>query len=205
MPEQAGTSEDGRGLRDWVTVAQGALLLVAVILIGTLLSGAGRPRAVRARRDREARRPGPGGFQGGPRRRSAARADGAGTEARQAVRQEQGRPARHRGAEGGAGVAGRKRQRRPWLRRRPARRRARHGGRHPGAGAEAGRRQDLRQPSRSTTRPCCGRSSCSSRTTTGSRSSPPSTTPTSRCPPWRPSTARPTRTSASTSAACRRS
>jgi hypothetical protein len=49
-------------LRDWVTITQGALLVVAVILIGTLISGAGRPGAVRAQ--------GPGGpgggFQGGP-------------------------------------------------------------------------------------------------------------------------------------------
>ena len=57
-------------LRDGVTVAQGALLLVAVILIGTLLSGAGRPGAVRAQGNQG---PGagtrwtwPGGFQGGP-------------------------------------------------------------------------------------------------------------------------------------------
>jgi CotH kinase protein len=61
MSEQAGTSK-GRGLRDWVTITQGALLLVAIILIGTLISGAGRPRAARAQ--------GPGGpgggFQGGP-------------------------------------------------------------------------------------------------------------------------------------------
>ena len=61
MSEQAGTSKS-RGLRDWVTITQGALLLVAIILIGTLMSGAGRPRAARAQ--------GPGGpgggFQGGP-------------------------------------------------------------------------------------------------------------------------------------------
>src|SRR5688572_18403039 len=54
-------------LRDGVTVAQGALLLVAVILIGTLLSGAGRTPAVRAQGPGG---PGPGmapgGFQGGP-------------------------------------------------------------------------------------------------------------------------------------------
>ena len=56
MPEQAVTSK-GRRLRDWVTITQGALLLVAIILIGTLMSGAGRPRAARAQ--------GPGGF-GGP-------------------------------------------------------------------------------------------------------------------------------------------
>ena len=56
MPEQAVTAK-GRRLRDWVTITQGALLLVAIILIGTLISGAGRPRAVRAQ--------GPGGF-GGP-------------------------------------------------------------------------------------------------------------------------------------------
>ena len=55
MPEQGLTSK-GRGLRDWVTITQGALLLVAIILIGTLISGAGRPRAVRAQ--------GPGGFDG---------------------------------------------------------------------------------------------------------------------------------------------
>jgi hypothetical protein len=48
-----------------VTVAQGALLLVAVILIGTLLSGAGRPRAARAQGPGPGG-PGPGGFQGGP-------------------------------------------------------------------------------------------------------------------------------------------
>jgi hypothetical protein len=52
-------------LRDGVTVAQGALLLVAVILIGTLLSGAGRPRAARAQGPGPGG-PGPGGFQGGP-------------------------------------------------------------------------------------------------------------------------------------------
>ena len=58
-------------LRDGVTVAQGALLLVAVILIGTLLSGAGLPGAVRAQenqgpRGQGPRGPGPGGFQGPP-------------------------------------------------------------------------------------------------------------------------------------------
>src|SRR5262245_15220657 len=52
-------------LRDGVTVAQGALLLVAVILIGTLLSGAGRPRTARAQGPGPGG-PGPGGFQGGP-------------------------------------------------------------------------------------------------------------------------------------------
>ena len=52
-------------LRDGVTVAQGALLLVAVILVGTLLSGAGRPRAARAQGPGPGG-PGPGGFQGGP-------------------------------------------------------------------------------------------------------------------------------------------
>jgi len=52
-------------LRDGVTVAQGALLLVAVILIATLVSGAGRPRAVRAQGPGQGG-PGPGGFQGGP-------------------------------------------------------------------------------------------------------------------------------------------
>jgi hypothetical protein len=52
-------------LRDGVTVAQGALLLVAVILIGTLLSGGGRPRAARAQGPGPGG-PGPGGFQGGP-------------------------------------------------------------------------------------------------------------------------------------------
>src|SRR5215207_2417229 len=57
-------------LRDGVTMAQGALLLVAVILIGTLLSGAGRPRGVRAQGN-QGPGPGPGGpglggFQGGP-------------------------------------------------------------------------------------------------------------------------------------------
>ena len=40
-------------------------------------------------------------------------------------------------------------------------------------------------------RPRCGRSSCSSRPPTGNRSSPRSTTPTSKCPPRSPSTARP--------------
>jgi spore coat protein CotH len=48
-----------------VTVAQGALLLVAVILIGTLLSGGGRPRAARAQGPGPGG-PGPGRFQGGP-------------------------------------------------------------------------------------------------------------------------------------------
>jgi spore coat protein CotH len=52
-------------LRDGVTVAQGALLLVAVILIGTLLSGGGRPRAARAQGPGPGG-PGPGRFQGGP-------------------------------------------------------------------------------------------------------------------------------------------
>jgi hypothetical protein len=52
-------------LRDGVTVAQGALLLVAVILVGTLLSGAGRPRAARAQGPGPGG-PGPGGLQGGP-------------------------------------------------------------------------------------------------------------------------------------------
>ena len=52
-------------LRDGVTVAQGALLLVAVILVGTLLSGAGRTRAARAQGPGPGG-PGPGGVQGGP-------------------------------------------------------------------------------------------------------------------------------------------
>jgi hypothetical protein len=52
-------------LREGVSVAQGALLLVAVTLIGTLLSGAGRPRATRAQAPGPGG-PGPGGFQGGP-------------------------------------------------------------------------------------------------------------------------------------------
>ena len=64
MPEQAVTSK-GRRLRDWVTITQGALLLVAIILIGTLLSGAGRPRAVRAQGPGGSGGPG-GGFPGGP-------------------------------------------------------------------------------------------------------------------------------------------
>ena len=50
-----------RWLRDGVTIVQGALLLIALILIGTLVSGAGRPVA-RA----QAPGPGPGRFQGGP-------------------------------------------------------------------------------------------------------------------------------------------
>ena len=113
MGEQTGTSKSRR-LRDWVTITQGALLLVAVILIGTLISGAGRPRAVRAQ--------GPGG----PGACGAAFrvdlgairswADGAGAEAGRAVRQEQGRPSRPRRTEDGAGVAGRKWRRRPRLR-----------------------------------------------------------------------------------------
>ena len=60
MTEQTGTAKH-RLWRDWVTITQGALLLIAVILIGTLISGAGRPRAVRAQGPG-----GPGGFQGGP-------------------------------------------------------------------------------------------------------------------------------------------
>src|SRR3954471_7095293 len=52
-------------LRDGVTVAQGALLLVALILVGTLLSGAGRTRPARAQ-GQAAQAPGPGGFPGGP-------------------------------------------------------------------------------------------------------------------------------------------
>src|SRR5829696_3223212 len=60
MTEQAGTSKR-RWLRDWVSITQGALLLIAVILIGTLISGAGRPRPARAQGPG-----GPGGFQGGP-------------------------------------------------------------------------------------------------------------------------------------------
>jgi hypothetical protein len=56
MAEQMGTSRKSwRG--DWVSITQGALLVVAVILIGTLISGAGRPRPAQAQ--------GPGG-QGGP-------------------------------------------------------------------------------------------------------------------------------------------
>jgi hypothetical protein len=64
MPNQNGRPRSG-WLRDGVTVAQGALLLVAVILIGTLLSGAGRPRAARAQGPGPGG-PAPGGFQGGP-------------------------------------------------------------------------------------------------------------------------------------------
>jgi hypothetical protein len=64
MSEQTGRPRF-EWLRDGVTVAQGALLLVAVILIGTLLSGAGRPRAARAQGPGPGG-PGPGGFQGGP-------------------------------------------------------------------------------------------------------------------------------------------
>ena len=64
MSEPTGRPRFG-WLRDGVTVAQGALLLVAVILIGTLLSGAGRPRAARAQGPGPGG-PGPGGFQGGP-------------------------------------------------------------------------------------------------------------------------------------------
>src|SRR5215211_6716387 len=60
MSEQAGTTGT-RWVRDWVTITQGALLIVAVILIATVISGAGRPRAVRAQGPG-----GPGGFQGGP-------------------------------------------------------------------------------------------------------------------------------------------
>jgi hypothetical protein len=63
MPEQTGTSE-GRRRLDWITITQGALLVVAVILIGTMISGAGRPRAVRAQGPGGPG--GPGGFQGGP-------------------------------------------------------------------------------------------------------------------------------------------
>jgi hypothetical protein len=64
MSEPTGRPRFG-WLRDGVTVAQGALLLVAVILIGTLLSGAGRPEAARAQGPGPGG-PGPGGFQGGP-------------------------------------------------------------------------------------------------------------------------------------------
>jgi hypothetical protein len=64
MSEQTGRPRF-EWLRDGVTVAQGALLLVAVILIGTLLSGAGRPRAARAQGPGPGG-PGPGGSQGGP-------------------------------------------------------------------------------------------------------------------------------------------
>src|SRR6185503_20849500 len=52
-------------LRDGVTVAQGALLLVAIILIGTLASGAGRARPVRAQGPGPGG-PGQGGGPGGP-------------------------------------------------------------------------------------------------------------------------------------------
>ena len=90
-------------------------------------------------------------------------------------------------------------------RRRPRRvRTRRHGPGVPRAQGDARRRQVLSERARSTTSARSGRSSCSSRTPTGSRSSPPSTTPTSRCRRSRRSTARPTRTSASTSAARRR-
>src|SRR5215207_2114734 len=66
MPEQTGTPKS-RVLRDWVSITQGALLLVAIILIGTLISGAGRPRAVRAQGAGGPGGPGGGGgFQGGP-------------------------------------------------------------------------------------------------------------------------------------------
>ena len=201
MSEQAGTSK-GRGLRDWVTITQGALLLVAIILIGTLMSGAGRPRAVRAQ--------GPGG----PRRRLSGRtsrsvrprADGQqeqklvkqfdknkddrlDNDERNAARAwlaENGGGGRASAADGAAAAA-------------------RHGRRQSRTGAEAGRRQVLRQRAALRSRACCGRSSCSSRTTTGNRSSRPSTTRTSRCRPWSRSTAGPTGTSACTSAACRRS
>jgi hypothetical protein len=64
MSEQTGRPRF-EWLRDGVTVAQGALLLVAVILIGTLLSGAGRPRAAPAQGPGPGG-PGPAGFQGGP-------------------------------------------------------------------------------------------------------------------------------------------
>ena len=75
------------------------------------------------------------------------------------------------------------------------------------AGAEAragGREVLLAATCRSTTPTRCARSSSSSRSRTGSRRWPTSTTPTSTCRRPRPSTARRTRTSASTSAACRR-
>ena len=64
MPEQTVTSK-GRALRAWVTITQGALLLVAIILIGTLVSGAGRPPTVRAQGPGGPGGPGRG-FQGGP-------------------------------------------------------------------------------------------------------------------------------------------
>jgi hypothetical protein len=64
MSEETGTTKS-RGLRDWVTITQGALLLVAIILIGTLISGAGRPPAARAQGPGGPGGPG-GGFQGGP-------------------------------------------------------------------------------------------------------------------------------------------
>jgi hypothetical protein len=65
MPEQTGT-RGRRGRLDWITLTQGVLLLAAVILIGTLISGAGRAPAVRAQGPGPGGRGGPGGFQGGP-------------------------------------------------------------------------------------------------------------------------------------------
>jgi hypothetical protein len=67
MPEQTVTST-GRALRDWVTITQGALLIVAVILIATLVTGAGRPHAVRAQGRGGPGGPGSpgGGVPGGP-------------------------------------------------------------------------------------------------------------------------------------------
>ena len=52
-----------RWRRDWVSITQGALLVVAILLIGTLMSGAGRARPARAQGP--AGQGGPGGLQGG--------------------------------------------------------------------------------------------------------------------------------------------
>ena len=63
MPEKAEMSKSRKRL-DWITVTQGSLLVVAVILIGTVISGAGRSSPVRAQGP--AGPGGQGGFQGGP-------------------------------------------------------------------------------------------------------------------------------------------
>ena len=62
MPEHIGTSRS-RWRRDWVSITQGALLVLAVVLIATLMSGAGRARPAQAQGP--GGQGGPGGFQGG--------------------------------------------------------------------------------------------------------------------------------------------
>ena len=172
--------------RRWRSRCCAASLAGSAAIRRSVRSACRRARRPSSRASRRHRRRADRG--GPPRRVWRPRRHAARSEGRRAVRQERGRAARRRGAQGGASVAGRRTGRR--------RLRRRGGGGGPAAAAAAdaasrgARRRGstpadvkplLRRPSRSTTRACCARSSSSSRTPTGSRSSPTSTTPTSKC------------------------